>query len=321
MGGSEGVTRAAKTYFMIRIWSAPLALANYVILGWLVGQARANLALVLQIAINLINVAATVLLVLVVDTGIAGAAIAAVLSEATGFALGIVVAWRIAEGSFAVPRAILFDRAKLMRMLAVNRDIMIRTAALIVVFLFFTAKGARDGDVTLAANSVLNNFLLVSAFFLDGLANAAQQLCGRAFGAHDRKGFSDSTRLVLLWGTGFALVVSILFALFGPGLIDLMTTSAEVRRTARDFLLFVILAPLPGVFAFGFDGIYVGATWAREMRNLMLLSLVIFLAIWWALSSFGNAGLWTALLGFYIARGGLQGARYPALFGKTFQAM
>jgi len=231
------------------------------------------------------------------------------------------VAWRIAEGSFAVPRAILFDRAKLMRMLAVNRDIMIRTAALIVVFLFFTAKGARDGDVTLAANSVLNNFLLVSAFFLDGLANAAQQLCGRAFGAHDRKGFSDSTRLVLLWGTGFALVVSILFALFGPGLIDLMTTSAEVRRTARDFLLFVILAPLPGVFAFGFDGIYVGATWAREMRNLMLLSLVIFLAIWWALSSFGNAGLWTALLGFYIARGGLQGARYPALFGKTFQAM
>jgi len=321
MGGSEGVTRAAKTYFMIRIWSAPLALANYVILGWLVGQARANLALVLQIAINLINVAATVLLVLVVDTGIAGAAIAAVLSEATGFALGIVVAWRIAEGSFAVPRAILFDRAKLMRMLAVNRDIMIRTAALIVVFLFFTAKGARDGDVTLAANSVLNNFLLVSAFFLDGLANAAQQLCGRAFGAHDRKGFADSTRLVLLWGTGFALVVSILIALFGPGLIDLMTTSAEVRRTARDFLLFVILAPLPGVFAFGFDGIYVGATWAREMRNLMLLSLVIFLAIWWALSSFGNAGLWTALLGFYVARGGLQGARYPALFGKTFRAM
>lgn len=319
MGGSEGVTHAAKTYFMIRIWSAPLALANYVILGWLVGQARANTALVLQIVINLINVAATVLLVPVYGAGIAGAAIAAVAAEATGFLLGIIVAWRIARDGFALSRAILFDRTKLMRMLAVNRDIMIRTAALIAVFLFFTAKGARDSDVTLAANSVLNNFLLVSAFFLDGLANAAQQLCGRSFGARDVRGFADSTRLVLSWGVGFALVVSVIFALFGPDLIDLMTTSAEVRRHARDFLLFVILAPLPGVFAFGFDGIYVGATWAREMRNLMLLSLLSFLAIWWALSSYGNTGLWTALLVFYIARGGFQGAYYPTLLRKTFK--
>jgi MATE family, multidrug efflux pump len=319
MGGSAGVTRAAKTYFMIRIWSAPLALANCVILGWLVGQARANLALVLQIVINVINVAATVLLVSYSGAGIAGAAIAAVLAETIGFVLGIAVAWRLAEGGFAVPRAVLLDRAKLMRMLAVNRDIMIRTAALIVAFLFFTAKGARAGDVTLAANSVLNNFLLVSAFFLDGLANAAQQLCGRAFGARDGRGFADSTRLVLVWGAGFALVVSLLFALFGPDLIDLMTTSDAVRRAARDFLVFVILAPLPGVFAFGFDGIYVGATWAREMRNLMLLSLAIFFAIWWATRSLGNAGLWTAMLSFYVARGGLQGARYPALLRKTFK--
>lgn len=319
MGGSEGVTHAAKTYFMIRIWSAPLALANYVILGWLVGQARANLALALQIVINLINMAATVLLVQVYGAGIAGAAIAAVLAETAGFAVGVVVAWRISQGGFAVPAAMLFDRAKLMRMLAVNRDIMVRTAALIVVFLFFTAKGAREGDVTLAANSVLNNFLLVSAFFLDGLANAAQQLCGRAFGARDARGFSDSTRLVLLWGIGFALVVSVLFALYGPALINLMTTSDDVRRYARDFLPFVVLAPLPGVFAFGFDGIYVGATWAREMRNLMLASLAVFLATWWALSEFGNTGLWIALLGFYVARGGLQGLRYPALLRKTFK--
>ncbi len=191
MGGSEGVTRAAKTYFVIRIWSAPLALANYVILGWLVGQARANPALALQIVINLVNAAATILLVLVYDTGIAGAAIAALLSEAAGFGLGMMVCRRYADGGFAVPYAELFDRAKLMRLLAVNSDILIRTAALIAVFLFFTAKGARAGDVTLAANSVLNNFLLVSAFFLDGLANAAQQLCGRTLGARDAKGFAD----------------------------------------------------------------------------------------------------------------------------------
>lgn len=318
MGGSEGVTRAAKSYFMIRIWSAPLALANYVILGWLVGKARASSALWLQIAINLINTAATLLLVLVYDTGIAGAAIAALLSEAVGFVLGVIVCRRYADGGFAVARARLFDRTKLMRLLSVNSDILVRTAALIAVFLFFTAKGARAGDVTLAANSVLNNFLLVSAFFLDGLANAAQQLCGRTFGARDAKGFSDSTRLVLLWGLGFAIVVAALFALFGPNLINVMTASEDVRRAARDFLPFVVMAPIPGVFAFGFDGIYVGATWAREMRNLMLASLAIFLGTWWALQSLGNAGLWWALIASYVARGGLQGARYPAQFRATF---
>jgi MATE family multidrug resistance protein len=318
MGGSDGVTRAAKTYFTIRIWSAPFALANYVILGWLVGQARANPALLLQVIINLVNMVATILLVLVYDTGIAGAAIAALLSEAIGFALGVIVCRRHASGGFAVPRATLLDRAKLMRLLAVNSDILIRTAALIAVFLFFTAKGARSGDVTLAANSVLNNFLLVSAFFLDGLANAAQQLCGRTFGARDAKGFSDSTRLVLLWGLGFAIVVAVLFAVFGPALIDFMTASEAVRRSAREFLPFVVLAPIPGVFAFGFDGIYIGATWAREMRNLMLAALAIFLVTWWALQSLGNAGLWWALIASYVARGGLQGARYPAQFRATF---
>ncbi|MGY4282552.1 MATE family multidrug resistance protein [Bradyrhizobium sp. LM2.7] len=318
MGGSEGVTQAAKTYFVIRIWSSPFAFANYVILGWLVGQARANPALLLQVAINLINMVATILLVLVHDTGIAGAAVAALLSEAVGFALGAIVCHRYTDAGFAVARARLFDREKLMRLLAVNSDIMIRTAALIAVFLFFTAKGARAGDVTLAANSVLNNFLLVSAFFLDGLANAAQQLCGRTFGGRDGRGFADSTRLVLLWGLGFALVVSVLFALFGSNLIHFMTASEDVRRAARDFLPFIVLAPVPGVFAFGFDGIYVGATWAREMRNLMLASLGIFLVTWWALQAFGNVGLWCALIAFYVARGGLQGARYPALFRLTF---
>lgn len=321
MGGSAGVTRAAKTYFMIRIWSSPFAFANYVILGWLVGQARANPALALQVVINLINMAATILLVLVYDTGIAGAAIAALLSESVGFVLGVAVCRRYAYGGFTVPRVTLFDRAKLMRMLAVNSDILIRTAALITVFLFFTAKGARAGDVTLAANSVLNNFLLVSAFFLDGLANAAQQLCGRTFGAGDAKGFANSTRLVLSWGLGFAMVVAVLFALFGPDIINFMTASEDVRHAAREFLPFIVLAPIPGVFAFGFDGIYVGATWAREMRNLMLASLAIFLGAWLALQPFGNAGLWCALIAFYIARGGLQGARYPALYRATFSKL
>jgi MATE family multidrug resistance protein len=318
MGGSEGVTRAAKTYFAIRIWSAPLVLANYVVLGWLIGQARAALALSVQIAINLISMAATVLLVLVFDAGIAGAAMAAIIAEAVGLVVGALIARHIA-GGLAVPRAALLDRAKLMRMMLVNRDILIRTASLIAVWLFFTAQGARAGDVTLAANAVLNNFLLISAFFLDGLANAAEQLCGRAYGARDRTAFSGATRLVILWGFAFALAVTTIFALFGPVLIDVMTASADVRHGARDYLWLVVLAPVLGVFAFAYDGIFIGATWARDMRNLMLLSLLIFIAAWLALRSFGNTGLWGALLVHYVARGGLQALRYPALLKASFR--
>jgi MATE family, multidrug efflux pump len=320
MGGSEGVTRAAKIYFGIRIWSAPLTLANYVVLGWLIGQARARLALAVQIAINLINVAATVVLVLVAHAGIAGAAIAAVVAEATGLLLGVLIARRLTQGALGIPRATLFDRTKLIRMLAVNRDIMIRTAALIAAFLFFTAQGARSGDVILAANAVLNNFLMISAFFLDGLANAAEQLCGRAYGARDRIAFSGAVRLVILWGSGFALAVIAVFALFGPSLIDAMTSSVDVRQQARDTLWFVVLSPILAVFAFAYDGIFIGATWARDMRNLMVLSMVIFFAAWLSLRSFGNAGLWGSLLVFYAARGGLQALRYPALLRNSFPA-
>ncbi|XSC43850.1 MATE family efflux transporter [Bradyrhizobium sp. RDT10] len=318
MGGSESVTRAAKTYFTIRIWSAPLALANYVVLGWLIGQARATLALTTQVAINVTNMTATVLLVLVFDFGIAGAAIAAVIAEATGVLLGILIARQLSGGQSAISRATLFDRTKLMRMLSVNRDILIRTAALITAFLFFTAQGARAGDVTLAANAVLNNFLMISGFFLDGLASAAEQLCGRAYGARNKSAFSGAVKLVVIWGFGFAFAVAASFALFGPALIDVLTASAEVRRIARDYLPFVIFAPLLGVFAFAYDGIYIGATWARDMRNLMVLSLLTFLAAWFALRSFGNAGLWGAFLVHYAARGGLQALRYPALLRKSF---
>src|SRR4051812_45374511 len=318
IGGSDAVTGAARVYFGIRIWSAPLALANYVVLGWLIGQARAKLALGVQIAINLINAAATLVLVLALNAGIAGAATAAVIAETAGLLLGVLIARRLLRGQPAIPRAALFERAKLMRMLSVNRDIMIRTGALIAAFLFFNAQGARAGDVTLAANAVLNNFLMISGFFLDGLANAAEQLCGRAYGARDKDAFAGAVKLIVIWGFGFALAVAACFLLFGPALIDIITASADVRRIARDYLPFVIFTPLLGVFAFAFDGIYIGATWARDMRNLMMLSLLIFLTAWFALRSFGNAGLWGALLVHYAARGGLEALRYPALLRKSF---
>ena len=159
---------------------------------------------------------------------------------------------------------------------------------------------------------------MISAFFLDGLANAAQQLCGQAYGARDRTAFSDAVRLVLSWGFGFAVVVALVFALFGPWLIHTMTASDNVQQAAQDYLWFVVASPLLAVFAFGYDGVFIGATWAREMRNLMILSLLAFLATWFVLRGLGNTGLWIAFLVLYAARGGLQALRYPVNLRASF---
>ena len=318
MGGSPAVTAAASTYFLVRIWSTPCALGNYAVLGWLIGLARVRIAVQLQIAINTLTIALTALLVLGLDLGVAGAALAAVIAEAAGLGAGLVIAWRLIGSRFDLGGRHVLDRARLMRMLAVNRDILIRTAALIAAFFFFTATGARAGDVTLAGNAVLNNLMMFASFFLDGFATAAEQLCGYAVGARNRTDFERAVRLAVGWGFGFALPLSLGFLVGGTVLIDLMTTSPQVRETARQFLLFAALAPTAGVLAYAFDGVYVGATWSPDMRNLMLAALACYLIAWWVLQSAGNAGLWTALLVFHIARGLFQAARYPALVRATF---
>jgi MATE family multidrug resistance protein len=318
VGASAAVTEAAKVYFFVRIWSAPLTLANYAVLGWLIGLARTDLALVLQVAINLANVVATALFVLALDMGVAGAALGTVLAEAVGLAAGLSLAWLLGRGEPRLAAAVVLNPGKLVRMLAVNRDIMIRTAAVIVAFTFFMAQAARAGDTVLAANAVLYNLVLVGAFFLDGFATAAEQLCGRAVGARHPAAFRRAVALSIGWGFGFAVAVAATFLAGGPQLIALMTASADVRTTAAQFLIFAVVAPLAGVLAYAFDGVYIGATWTRDMRNLMLVSLALYFVAWWGLQPFGNSGLWGALLVFLGGRGILQALRYPKLVRATF---
>jgi MATE family, multidrug efflux pump len=317
MGASAEVTAAARSYFAVRIWSAPFVFANLVMLGWFVGLGRAATALSLQVAINLINVVVTMLLVLHYELGVAGAAAGALAGEATGTLAGLVLAIR-AVGARLPDITLIFDRARLIRLFAVNRDIFIRTAALIVAWGFFARQGARSGDVVLAANAVLNNLVLVGAFFVEGFAAAAQQLCGRAVGAHDGPAFSRAVRLAIAWGFGFGAAATLILLAFGPWLIDLMTASGDVRVTARAYLGYAALASAIGAFAFAYDGIYIGATWTRELRNLMVLALAFYLATWWLTQPLGNTGLWLALLVFFGARGALQAARYPTLAKAAF---
>ncbi len=317
LGATPAVTAAARSYYDIRIWSAPFALTNYVVLGAVIGRGRTDLGLVLQVLINLSNIALNVALVAGAGLGVRGSAVGTLLAEGVGAAVGLAVLARL-HGRFAVDWAALRDRAALSRMLGVNRDIMIRSAALIFAFAFFTAQGARGGDVVLAANAVLMNLFLISAYFLDGFATAAEQMCGQSVGAGDGAGFRRAVGITALWCAAFSGAVT-LIAFAGGGLfIDVVTTSPAVREAARLFLPFAALTPLCGAMAFEFDGVFVGATWTRDMRNLMLLSLGLYLALFAALRPLGNAGLWTALLGFLLARGLLQGWRYRALAGSTF---
>ncbi|MCK0207294.1 MATE family efflux transporter [Starkeya koreensis] len=318
MGASESVHEAAALYFAVRILSAPFAIGNFALLGWLVGIARTDIGLGLQILIAAVNAVATLLLVLHWDFGIAGAAAANVLAEVVGTLAGLGAAARLIGRDWRLPWRVVLDRARLFETVAVNGDIMIRTALIMSVLLFFTAQGARHDDVTLAANAVLYNIVMVTAFFLDGFSTAAEQICGQSIGAKDRAGFRRAVRLVLLWGFGFAAPATGLLIVGGGALIDLLAANEQVRGVGRAFLPLAALTPLLGVAAFAYDGIYAGSTWARDMRNLMFPAVALFFLVWWLTLPLGNEGLWIAYLAFMAGRGVFLALRLPALERRSF---
>jgi MATE family, multidrug efflux pump len=318
LGASPEVTEAARIYYDIRIWSAPFAFATYAILGALIGRGRTDLGLSLQIAINLVNIALNVLLVYGFGLGIFGSGLGTLIAEVAGTAAGIAVVFWLDPRFYDVPRALLFAREKLRRLTAINADIMVRTVALLFSFAYFTSLGARGGDVMLAANAILMNLFMIAAFFLDGFATAAEQMCGQSLGAHDEHGFRGIVRLTSFWCLGFSLFVALAAFVGGRYFIDFISTNDAVRAYALAYLPYAALTPLLGALAFEFDGVYIGATWTREVRNLMLLALALYLAASFALRPLGNAGLWMALLLFLTARSIGQMWLYPGLVRRAF---
>jgi multidrug resistance protein, MATE family len=320
IGASPEVTAAARAYYDVRIWSAPFVFANYAVLGAVTGRARTDIALMLQIGINLANIVLNIWFVYGIGLGVRGSAYGTLLAEACGALLGMFVVWRFYGNLFVLPKHLVFARAKFLHMLGVNRDIMIRTAVLMFAFAFFTARGARNGDVTLAANAILMNLFLICAYFLDGFATAAAQICGQSVGARDEEGFRAAIRLTFLWCFGFALAVALFAILVGPPFIDFISTNDDVRASAKHFLLFAAATPLCGALAFLFDGVFIGATWTQAMRNAMLSALACYLGAYLLLTPFGNAGLWSALLIFLLVRGLFQALLYRKLLAATFPA-
>lgn len=311
---SAEVETLARQYLQIRIYSAPAAIALFGVNGWLIALERTRAVLILQLWMNGLNILLDLWFVLGLDWGIEGVAFATFLAEWTGLALGL---W-FCRGAFRQPAwrdwPRVFDRDRLREVMSVNGDIMVRSLMLQAIFMSFLFLGARFGDVTLAANQVLMQFLQITAYALDGFAFAAEAMVGQALGARNRAVLRRSAWLSSLWGGVVVIGLAMVFALMGGIIIDILTTAPGVRLESRIYLPYMVAAPLLGVASWMLDGIFIGATRTRDMRNMMAISLAVYvLSLLALMPAFGNHGLWAALLISFVARGLTLWWKYPAL--------
>ncbi|WP_417249317.1 MATE family efflux transporter [Celeribacter sp.] len=311
---SAEVESLARAYIGIRVWSAPFAIAIFGMTGWLIGLERTRGVLVLQLWMNGLNIVLDVWFVLGLGWGVQGVAAATLIAEVTSAGLGLY----LCRDAFGRPEwrawVRVLDRARLIHMAKVNTDIMIRSILLLSMTVAFAFYGAGFGDVPLAANQILMLFISITSFALDGFAFAAEAIVGSALGARSKGALRRGALLASFWGVVVVIGMAVFFALAGGLVIDTMTTAEDVRAEARRFLPWMVAAPIAGVAAWMLDGVFIGATRTRDMRNMMMVSVVVYFAATTALIPImGNHGLWAALLISYVTRGVTLAMRYPSL--------
>lgn len=312
----EAVTR---TYFLYRVLSGPAALANYAILGYVLGRGQGTTGLMLQTLINGINIVLSIFLGLYLGWGVMGVALATVTGEVVGAIVGFAVVYGRFDRTVSPSWASIVARERLKPLFGLNRDIMIRSFVLLAAFTMMTRIGSSLGPVTLAANAVLMTIFLVAGYYLDGLANAAEQLTGRAIGARFRPAFDRALRMTAIWSLALAGVTTIVFLIFGDGLVDLLTTAEDVRAEAYVYMPWAAITALTGALAFLMDGVFIGATWSRDMRNMMLAAFAGYVvALCLLVPAFGNHGLWASLNLFLLFRGFFLVALVPRRSAQTF---
>lgn len=304
--GADGALREnALEYFSIRVWSAPGTLANFVMVGWFLGLQNARVPLFIFLTINLTNIALDLLFVLVLGMKVDGVALASVFAEYAGLAVALFFAVReLRRNSGHWPMDKFVKLREYAAFFSINANLFIRTMALMFTIAFVTAQGTRMGGLILAANAILMQLQNLTAFGLDGLAHAAEALVGKAVGQRRRDVLERSVTLCLRWSLIFAAGFSAAYFLLGPHLINVLTDLPAVRETTLRYLPWMIVSPLVSVWSFLYDGVYVGATRAREMRNIMVFSAIgVFIPAWFVLQPLGNDGLWLAFLLFLASRG------------------
>ena len=307
----EGLARA---YMSIRVWSAPAAIAIYGLSGWLIAQERTRAVLMVQLFMNVTNIILDFWFVLGLGLGVEGVAVATLIAEWSGLGLGLYLCRQVFRGLALSLWQQIVNRRRLIHMMQVNGDILIRSVVLQAGFVSFLFFGAELGDVTLAANQVLLQFVYLASYAMDGFVFAAESLVGQAMGARAVAQLRRGASVTAVWAFGSALVLAAGFWIVGPFVIDVMAKDPAVQEAARLYLPHMVAAPLLGALAWMLDGVFIGATRTQDMRNMMILSFLGYCGLVLSLlPSFGNHGLWMAINGFFILRGVSLAFRYPAL--------
>ncbi|ALM53931.1 MATE family efflux transporter [Halomonas huangheensis] len=303
LDGSESASQLAQSYAAIRLLSAPAVLANYAILGWFLGQQNSRVTLALLLVNNGVNIVLDLVFVVGLEMTSDGVAWASVIADYSACGLGL---WLCRRRLLCLGGR--FVKARLLRLSAyaelfsVNGNLFVRTMGLLFAQAFFTAQGAAQGDTILAANAVLLQFIMLTSYALDGFANAAEALTGHAIGRRRFDQFATAVRGAALCSLVTAGVASLAFAFGGNALIALLTGLPEVRAAAADYMPWMVMMPLIAVWSYLLDGVFIGATAIREMRNSIFIGLIVYLPLWWLTQGLGNHGLWLAFMTFTAVR-------------------
>ena len=320
--GSPEVLALALDYFYIRIWAAPATLGLYAVKGWFIGMQNSRLPMWIAIFLNIVNIVCSLVFVLVLKWDIRGVALGTVIAQYSGLAVGLFFLKKRYGQLFrehSCFRLSIFNSKDMLRFFKVNGDIFLRTVCLATVFTFITAASGRIGDEVLAIDALLLQFFTLFSYIMDGFAYAGEALVGRYIGARDAKSLRLSVRLILLWGVILTVAFTGLYAVWGEQFLRIFSDDAEVIQGAAEYMFWTLVVPVCGFAAFLFDGIFVGATASRAMRNTMFIATLSFFAVYYGLKlAFGTSDgidtvtwnniLWTAFMVYLTMRGVLQWA-------------
>ena len=306
LNGSEEVLTYTATYFHVRIWAAPAVLCLYAFNGWYIGMQNTTIPMVIAILTNVVNIVLSIVFVNAMGMGVSGVALGTVIAQYCGLITAIVFLFaKFRHHLIPIRKVLLLDRDKLKRFFKVNSDFMIRSILLVLSIAFFNNQSAKLGDDMLAVNMILMQFFYIFSYFTDGFAYAGEALVGRFTGAHDAKQLRQTVKLLFLFGFLIALPFTVLYALFPDWFIGLVSDQPGIIPMAQPYHIYLAAIPLITFAAFLWDGVYIGATASRAIRNTMLISSIgVFLpATLLLMPPFANHGLWIAFLMFMVARG------------------
>lgn len=305
---TPAIKELASLYFRICIWGAPAVLGLYSFAGWFVGMQNSRFPMYIAITQNVVNIAASLFFVFVWNRGVAGVAMGTLVAQYAGLLMASLLWYGYYRRLWPkLNWKMLTDYEAMRSFFILNRDIFFRTLCLVAVTTYFTSRGAEQGDVILAVNTLLMQLFTLYSYIMDGFAYAGEALTGRYVGAHNRADLERMIRALFAWGIGLALTFTLLYGIGGSSFLGLLTNEREVLNASSDYFYWVLAIPLAGMAAFLWDGIYIGATASRQMLYSMLVASASFFILQGLLQQqMGNHALWMAFIVYLFLRGLVQ---------------